>query len=91
MSSITCLRARLPASFFLKTPALPSHLPLTIALASARVQHAAPQPPKQQSWTTPLHPVPQPPKSHAAAAANVKFTERKARERAAAHCSTCMR
>jgi hypothetical protein len=29
----------------------------------------------------------------AAAAANVKFTERcrKARERAAAHCSTCMR
>jgi hypothetical protein len=31
------------------------------------------------------------PQNHAAAAANVEFTERKARERAAAHCSTCMR
>ena len=36
------------------------------------------------------HP-PLPQKNHAAAAAHVKFTERKARERAAAHCSTCMR
>ena len=36
-------------------------------------------------------PPPAAPQNHAAAAANVKFTERKARERAAAHCSTCMR
>jgi hypothetical protein len=60
--------------------------------ARAAPQHAAPQPHNRLSTRVALH-HPHLSPNHAAAAANVKFTERcrKARERAAAHCSTCMR
>ena len=57
----------------------------------AAPQHAAPQPHNRLSTRVAPHHPHLSPQNHAAAAANVKFTERKARERAAAHCSTCMR
>ena len=54
-------------------------------------QRASPQPHNSLNTRVAPHPPHPSPQNRAAAAANVKFTERKARERAAAHCSTCRR